>query len=137
MRVSSTGWWARTRFAPFDQVEFGGREIVGLYRASRHYFRKEPKDLNPDQGALLAGMVQAPARFKSAERETVNRADMMRSWFELMAEQGRITETEHRRAVQVGSRPVCCRNQQLDPGLHGMGGPDLGRRVGADRRDDL
>ena len=32
--------------AYLNQIEFGGREIVGLYRASRHYFRKEPKDLN-------------------------------------------------------------------------------------------
>src|SRR5215208_4347138 len=49
--------------AYLNQIEFGGREIVGLYRASRHYFRKEPKDLNLFESALLAGMVQAPARF--------------------------------------------------------------------------
>ncbi len=49
--------------AYLNQIEFGGREIVGLYRASTHYFRKEPKDLNLFESALLAGMVQAPARF--------------------------------------------------------------------------
>ena len=31
--------------AYLNQIEFGGRDIVGLYRAARHYFRKEPKDL--------------------------------------------------------------------------------------------
>src|SRR5215210_8048573 len=49
--------------AYLNQVEFGGRDIVGLYRAARHYFRKEPKDLNLYEAAMLAGMVQAPARF--------------------------------------------------------------------------
>src|SRR3954469_20676553 len=49
--------------AYLNQIEFGAREIVGLYRASRHFFRKEPKDLNLYEAALLAGMVQAPARF--------------------------------------------------------------------------
>jgi penicillin-binding protein 1A len=49
--------------AYLNQIEFGGREVVGLYRATRHYFRKEPGDLNLYESALLAGMVQAPARF--------------------------------------------------------------------------
>jgi penicillin-binding protein 1A len=48
--------------AYLNQIEFGGRDIVGLYRASRHYFRKEPKNLTLYEAALLAGMVKAPAR---------------------------------------------------------------------------
>src|SRR5215204_1720749 len=51
--------------AYLNQIEFGGREIVGLYRASRHYFRKEPRDLNLYEAAMLAGMVQAPAARRS------------------------------------------------------------------------
>src|SRR5918993_972080 len=47
--------------AYLNQIEFGGRDIVGLYRASRHYFRKEPKDLTLYEAALLAGMVKAGA----------------------------------------------------------------------------
>ena len=57
-----------------NQIEFGGREIVGLYRASRHYFRKEPTDLNLYEVAMLAGMVQAPARFNPLKEATKERA---------------------------------------------------------------
>jgi penicillin-binding protein 1A len=45
--------------AYLNQIEFGGRDIVGLYRATRHYFHKEPKDLTLYEAALLAGMVKA------------------------------------------------------------------------------
>ena len=52
----------RTLLAAYlNQIEFGGRDIVGLYRAARHYFRKEPKDLTLYEAAMLAGMVQARA----------------------------------------------------------------------------
>src|SRR4051812_21783230 len=40
--------------AYLNQIDFGGREVVGLYRATRHYFRKEPKDLNLFEAAMLA-----------------------------------------------------------------------------------
>ncbi|WP_336492933.1 transglycosylase domain-containing protein, partial [Methylobacterium nigriterrae] len=89
-----------------NQIEFGGREIVGLYRASRHYFRKEPKDLNLYEAALLAGMVQAPARFnplKEATREQAN--ERARLVLGLMVQQGRISTAERLRAEQVGIRP--------------------------------
>ena len=78
--------------AYLNQIEFGGREIVGLYRASRHYFRKEPKDLNLYEAALLAGMVQAPARFNPLKETTRERAhERGRLVLDLMAQQGRIT----------------------------------------------
>uniref|UniRef100_UPI003013D0C7 transglycosylase domain-containing protein n=1 Tax=Methylobacterium nigriterrae TaxID=3127512 RepID=UPI003013D0C7 len=92
--------------AYLNQIEFGGREIVGLYRASRHYFRKEPKDLNLYEAALLAGMVQAPARFnplKDATREQAN--ERARLVLGLMVQQGRISKAERLRAEQVGIRP--------------------------------
>ena len=92
--------------AYLNQIEFGGREIVGLYRASRHYFRKEPKDLNLYESALLAGMVQAPARLNPLKESTRERAhERAKLVLELMAQQGRITRAEQRRALQVGIRP--------------------------------
>src|SRR5829696_519551 len=92
--------------AYLNQIEFGGREIVGLYRASRHYFRKEPKDLNLYEAALLAGMVQAPARFNPLKETTKERAnERARLVLKLMVQQGRITQAEQRRAEQVGIRP--------------------------------
>jgi penicillin-binding protein 1A len=92
--------------AYLNQIEFGGREIVGLYRASRHYFRKEPRDLNLYEAALLAGMVQAPARLNPLKETTKERAhDRARLVLDLMVQQGRITPAERRRAEQIGVRP--------------------------------
>ena len=92
--------------AYLNQVEFGGREIVGLYRATRHYFRKEPRDLNLYEAALLAGMVQAPARLNPIKEATKERAhERARLVLKLMAQQGRITAAEQRRAERIGIRP--------------------------------
>src|SRR4051812_11398176 len=92
--------------AYLNQIEFGGREIVGLYRASRYYFRKEPQDLNLYEAALLAGMVQAPARFNPLKEATKERAhERARLVLDLMVQQGRITPAERRRAEQIGVRP--------------------------------
>src|SRR3954463_8174921 len=92
--------------AYLNQIEFGRRESVGLSRASRHYFRKEPKDLNLYEAALLAGMVQAPARFNPLKESTKERAhERARLVLDLMVQQGRITPAERRRAEQIGVRP--------------------------------
>jgi penicillin-binding protein 1A len=92
--------------AYLNQIEFGGREIVGLYRASRHYFRKEPRDLNLYEAAILAGMVQAPARLNPIRKATRERAHARAKLvLSLMVEQGRITSADKRRAEQVGIRP--------------------------------
>jgi len=91
--------------AYLNQIEFGGREIVGLYRASRHYFRKEPRDLNLYEAALLAGMVQAPARFNPLQQATKERAHRRaRLVLELMVQQGRITRAEQRRSQRHRAR---------------------------------
>jgi penicillin-binding protein 1A len=115
-RKGSEIWHARTfdgavgkqelLAAYLNQIEFGGREIVGLYRASRHYFRKEPKDLNLYEAALLAGMVQAPARFNPLKESTKERAnERARLVLKLMVQQGRITKAQQLRAEQIGMRP--------------------------------
>ncbi len=92
--------------AYLNQIEFGGREIVGLYRASRHYFRKEPRDLNLYEAALLAGMVQAPARLNPLKEATRERAHARAKLvLGLMVEQGLITAAEKRRAERTGMRP--------------------------------
>ena len=92
--------------AYLNQIEFGGREIVGLYRATRHYFRKEPKDLNLFEAAMLAGMVQAPARFNPLKEATRERAyERAKLVLNLMVKQGRITKAEQARALQLGVRP--------------------------------
>ena len=102
--------------AYLNQIEFGGREIVGLYRASRHYFRKEPKDLTLYEAALLAGMVQAPARFNPLKERTQERAhERAKLVLRLMEEQGKITAAERRRAEQAGIRPGIMPEFKIEP----------------------
>lgn len=102
--------------AYLNQIEFGGREIVGLYRASRHYFRKDPRDLTLYEAALLAGMVQAPARFNPLKERTQDRAhERARLVLRLMQDQGKITEAERRRAEQAGIRPGILPEFKIEP----------------------
>ena len=102
--------------AYLNQIEFGGRDIVGLYRASRHYFRKEPKDLTLYESAMLAGMVQAPARFNPLKETTRRRAhERTLLVLKLMADQGRITQAEGRRAAAEGARPGVLPEFRIQP----------------------
>lgn len=45
-----------------NRVLFGGR-IYGVEKASKYYFDKPAKELNYEEAAMLAGMVQSPNRF--------------------------------------------------------------------------
>lgn len=102
--------------AYLNQIEFGGRDIVGLYRASRHYFRKEPKDLTLYEAALLAGMVKAPARLNPLREKTRERAhERARLVLKLMAEQGKITDKERRQAAKAGIRPGMLPEFKIQP----------------------
>jgi penicillin-binding protein 1A len=102
--------------AYLNQIEFGGRDIVGLYRASRHYFRKEPKDLTLYEAALLAGMVKAPARLNPLRETTRERAhERALLVLKLMAEQGRITDKERRQAEEAGIRPGMLPEFKIQP----------------------
>jgi penicillin-binding protein 1A len=102
--------------AYLNQIEFGGRDIVGLYRASRHYFRKEPKDLTLYEAALLAGMVKAPARLNPLREKTRERAhERALLVLKLMAEQGRITERERRQAEKARIRPGMLPEFKIQP----------------------
>jgi penicillin-binding protein 1A len=92
--------------AYLNQIEFGGPELTGLYRASRHYFSKEPRDLTTYEAAMLAGMVQAPARFNP--RNPTRRAAAHRRAkrvLKLMEDQGRLKVEERRSAERIGVRP--------------------------------
>jgi penicillin-binding protein 1A len=102
--------------AYLNQIEFGGRDIVGLYRASRHFFRKEPKDLTLYEAALLAGMVQAPARFNPLREQTRQRAhERALLVLRLMQEQGMIGEAERRRAVAARAKPGILPEFRIQP----------------------
>jgi penicillin-binding protein 1A len=102
--------------AYLNQIEFGGRDIVGVYRASRHYFRKEPKDLTLYEAALLAGMVKAPARLNPIREQTRERAhERALLVLKLMAEQGLIRDKERRQAERAGIRPGMLPEFKIQP----------------------
>jgi penicillin-binding protein 1A len=102
--------------AYLNQIEFGGRDIVGLYRASRHYFRKEPKDLTLYEAALLAGMVKAPARLNPLREDTRAQArERALLVLRLMEEQGKITDTERQQAEKAGIRPGILPEFKIQP----------------------
>src|SRR5215211_2947570 len=102
--------------AYLNQIEFGGRDIVGLYRGSRHSFRKEPKDLTLYEAALLAGMVKAPARLNPLREQTRDRAhERALLVLKLMAEQGRISDKERRQAEKAGVRSGLLPEFKLQP----------------------
>jgi penicillin-binding protein 1A len=89
-----------------NQIEFGGPEVTGLYRAARHYFAKEPRDLTIYEAAILAGMVQAPARLNPRNPKTRGAAHRRaKHVLQLMEEQGRLKPAERRDAERIGIRP--------------------------------
>jgi penicillin-binding protein 1A len=117
--------------AYLNQIEFGGRDIVGLCRASRHYFRKEPKDLNAYEAAMLAGMVQAPARFNPL-RQTTKGASPPPSTPGLRLDAS--ASPDHQGRAPSGSTAwhspgAPAGVQDSSAGLHRMGHPKLGTAV--------
>lgn len=84
-----------------------GSNFVGIEAASRGWFGKGPKDLGIGEAAMLAGMVQAPSRFrpdKNYERAFHRRDYVLRR----MEKLGYITEEQRQAARSV--RPVVCRS---------------------------
>jgi monofunctional glycosyltransferase len=46
-----------------------GEGIFGIRQASTHYFRKEPPDLNPKEGAFLAMLLPSPKKYSQSFRD--------------------------------------------------------------------
>ncbi|MER5178886.1 transglycosylase domain-containing protein [Streptomyces sp. NPDC002896] len=51
-------------------ITFFGQQAYGVEAASRRYFSKSAKDLNLEEAALLAGIVQSPSRYDPINDET-------------------------------------------------------------------
>ncbi|MCB0918274.1 MAG: penicillin-binding protein [Actinobacteria bacterium] len=79
-----------------------GEQAYGLYAASRHYFSVDPIDLNVNQAAVLAGLVQAPSAYaptkhKKAAKQRRNQV------LERMHTEGYITARQLR---QESAKPI-------------------------------
>lgn len=84
-----------------------GSNFIGIEAAARGWFGKGAKELGIGDAAMLAGMVQAPSRFRPDRG--YDRALRRRAWvLERMNKLGFITKEQFRAANSV--RPVICRS---------------------------
>ena len=83
-----------------------GSNFIGIEAAARGWFGKGAKDLGLGEAAMLAGMVQAPSRFRPDRglERALHRRDYV---LNRMLELGMITEGQMEGARSV--RPVVCR----------------------------
>jgi len=94
-----------------NQVLFG-HGTYGVEAASRLYFAKSAKDLTLEEAALLAGIVQSPARqspFVNLDAATRRRNYVLQR----MAEEHYITDAE---AAEASQAPVVVRGRLQPPG---------------------
>ncbi|MGX9887406.1 transglycosylase domain-containing protein [Streptomyces sp. NPDC002276] len=81
-------------------ITFFGEQAYGVEAASERYFSKHAKDLNLQQSALLAGIVQSPTRYDpiNDEAEAKKRRNTVLA---RMAEVGDISKAEAQQAEQT------------------------------------
>ena len=84
-----------------NKLNFGGnRNIRGVEKAANYYFGKSVTDLNLDESAMLAGVINAPNAFnpfKNLTKATKRRNEVLYQ----MYNHGYITETEYKLAKTV------------------------------------
>ncbi|MCL6736279.1 transglycosylase domain-containing protein [Streptomyces neyagawaensis] len=74
-------------------ITFFGQQAYGVEAASRRYFSKSAKDLDVDEAALLAGIVQSPSRYDPVNdpQEATKRRNVV---LQRMADVGDISQSE-------------------------------------------
>jgi membrane peptidoglycan carboxypeptidase len=82
-------------------ITFFGQQAYGVEAASQRYFSKHAKDLNLQESALLAGLVQSPTRYDpvSDEAEAKKRRNVV---LQRMADVRDITQAEADKAKATG-----------------------------------
>lgn len=80
-------------------IIYFGDNCYGIESASNHYFSKPSKELNLQEGALLAGMISSPARYCPITKleNAKKRRDIV---LKEMLEDGKITDEEYQKAKQ-------------------------------------
>ncbi|ANB07621.1 penicillin-binding protein [Streptomyces ambofaciens] len=81
-------------------ITFFGQQAYGIEAAAQRYFSKSAKDLNVQESALLAGIVQSPSRYDPVndEAEAVKRRNVVLT---RMAQVGDISEAEAAKAKEA------------------------------------
>src|SRR5690554_1813882 len=83
----------------FNTVDFGAYNTFGIKSAARTYFNAEPKDLKPEQAALLVGMLKGPGMYSPVrypERSMARRNMVLAN----MRNQGFLSRDEYVEASQ-------------------------------------
>ena len=77
-----------------------GSGTYGIEAASQKYFQKSSRDLNMLEGAILAGLLKAPARYNPAadKKRAIERANIV---LQNMVKNGYITEKEREKALKL------------------------------------
>lgn len=94
-----------------------GRDAYGIEVASRTYFGKPAKDLSPAEGALLAGLPQAPNTYEPIGNPEAARR-RRNVVLELMAKQGYITADGAAAAKQEPVTTVAAQKSLANPEAH-------------------
>jgi penicillin-binding protein 1A len=94
--------WILTAYlntAPYGTVE--GETAVGAEAAAQTYYGKPAKELNLTESAMIAGLPQAPSEYNPFldPRAALDRRNQV---LEAMEDQGYITESEYREAIEEG-----------------------------------
>ncbi|MFD7691284.1 transglycosylase domain-containing protein [Streptomyces sp. NPDC059781] len=81
-------------------ITFFGQQAYGVEAASQRYFSKHAKDLNLQEAALLAGLVQSPSRYDPVndEAEAKKRRNVV---IQRMAQVGAVSQTEAAEAAKA------------------------------------
>lgn len=85
--------------AGYLNLSFFGNQIYGIEAASNYYFGIHAKQLNIQQGALLAAMLKSPNDYKPDAAENLDRAKNRRNYvIDNMASSGYITQAAANKA---------------------------------------
>jgi len=97
------GWLTKDEILSryLSSVYFGDG-VYGLRAAAKHYFNREPENLNLAQSAMLAGLVQAPSRL-APTRNLAGAQKRSRLVLRAMADTGAISASQ---AMARPARPV-------------------------------
>ncbi|MFK4106952.1 transglycosylase domain-containing protein [Streptomyces sp. NPDC019531] len=80
-------------------ITFFGQQAYGVEAASQRYFSKHAKDLDLEQSALLAGIVQSPSRYDPVNDET-EATKRRNTVLQRMAEVGDVSQAEADKAKE-------------------------------------
>lgn len=101
-------------FAGYANLSFFGNQIYGVEAASEYYFGKKASQLDLAEGALLAGMLQSPNRYKPDEEANLPAAKIRRDYvIQNMADVGYISQSE---ADKAKAEPIKVNLTMLNQG---------------------